>query len=443
MPVVSLFTGAGGLDWGFAKNEMFEVIFSNDVNKYPSLTYERNKAEIMGKRIAYRHTYLVNDIRDVDVEKLVSLRPKCVIGGPPCQDFSVVRGRTGEGINVPRGRLYAYFVKALIKLNPLLFVFENVPGIASQDNGKTIRIIKNDFMNLSGQIESFEETNSGAMNNSPEGYEILFDGKLNAVDFGVAQKRRRYIIIGARKDIESQLGKDLVGIKNNIQDEFNKYSIFTKYPMTTIEVFNGKTIPELEREFDVLREEWSEVPMNWIGTGSIIEEYIKLNSISDPNSHELNQAWKYHRKVLKELGYFNRNVSEIEFEDGSNIHRNETTRVIERMALIPPGFNYKVVDGTKYHVNGHEISMVYRRIHPLLPSYTILARGGGGTHGYHYSRKRSSLTNRERARLQSFPDNFQIVGSPREQLLQIGESVPPLLSKAIATSIQMALEDNL
>ena len=106
--------------------------------------------------------------------------------------------------------------------------------------------------------------------------------------------------------------------------------------------------------------------------------------------------------------------------------------VVERMRRIPPDENYKFVAGTPWKVEGKGISMIYRRLHPLKPSYTIAANGGGGTHGYHYDRDRATLTLRERARLQTFPDSFLFHGRKKDIRSQIGEAVPPLVAKRLA-----------
>lgn len=111
------------------------------------------------------------------------------------------------------------------------------------------------------------------------------------------------------------------------------------------------------------------------------------------------------------------------------------------MHQIPPGENHEIVRGTEHEVEGRGFSLIYRRLHPLLPAYTVVAHGGGGTWGYHYRRSRSRLTNRERARLQSFPDTFQFVGKTSEVRSQIGEAVPPLLSLRIAEAVNNVLED--
>ena len=81
------------------------------------------------------------------------------------------------------------------------------------------------------------------------------------------------------------------------------------------------------------------------------------------------------------------------------------------------------------------ISHVYRRLHPDKPSTTIIAGGGGGTWGYHWKENRP-LTNRERARLFGYPDDFEFVGSIAEVRRQIGNSVPPAGIRPIAKAIR-------
>jgi DNA (cytosine-5)-methyltransferase 1 len=113
--------------------------------------------------------------------------------------------------------------------------------------------------------------------------------------------------------------------------------------------------------------------------------------------------------------------------------------VIERLKLIPPGGNYQAIpDGHRLAVKGL-ISHVYRRLDPDKPAYTVVAGGGGGSMGYHYAEPRS-LTNRERARLQSFPDSFLFEGSIREIRAQVGNAVPPLAARLLVSTVAEALD---
>jgi DNA (cytosine-5)-methyltransferase 1 len=116
---------------------------------------------------------------------------------------------------------------------------------------------------------------------------------------------------------------------------------------------------------------------------------------------------------------------------------NQSKTVIERLAYIKPGENIWQTQLPKHlrlNVKGAKLSQIYKRLHPNKPSYTITGSGGGGTHGYHWKEPRA-LTNRERARIQTFPDDFEFLGSKESVRKQIGMAVPVELSKVICESI--------
>ena len=122
------------------------------------------------------------------------------------------------------------------------------------------------------------------------------------------------------------------------------------------------------------------------------------------------------------------------FGEANHDLHNDQPDVRDRLALIEPGDNYESIpEGHRLAVKGL-ISHVYRRLHPDQPAYTIVADGGGGTMGYHHKEPRS-LTNRERARLQTFPDDFLFEGSIREVRRQIGNAVPPLGAQMILGAV--------
>lgn len=109
---------------------------------------------------------------------------------------------------------------------------------------------------------------------------------------------------------------------------------------------------------------------------------------------------------------------------------NEITKqspiVIERLRHIKPGqnaFTAELPEELQLHVSGAKISQIYKRLDPSKPAYTVTGSGGGGTHIYHWSEPRA-LTNRERARLQTFPDTYKFVGGRESVRKQIGMAVP-------------------
>lgn len=128
-----------------------------------------------------------------------------------------------------------------------------------------------------------------------------------------------------------------------------------------------------------------------------------------------------------------------------NASNNELTSqagvVVERLSYIKPGQNAFTADipqRLQLQVRGARISQIYRRLDPDKPAYTVTGSGGGGTHVYHWAEPRA-LTNRERARLQTFPDSFHFVGGKESVRRQIGMAVPVLGAKVIFEAIQKSL----
>jgi DNA (cytosine-5)-methyltransferase 1 len=462
--VISLFSGAGGLDLGFVQTGLYEVIFANDILAPAMQTYSRNFGLKLiscgGEREVEANpgVALICSVERVDFAPLRNIEVDVVVGGPPCQDFSIVRGPENKrkGIEVRRGRLYAHFVRALATLKPKAFVFENVPGLVNANRGLAYKAIIEDFSHLNVRWDEVRKAIGNGITKSPEeGYEIVFSKVVDFTRLGVPQMRERLIIIGIRRDL---LGKDIVRlwkIKQLLEYRLSGgNAMFHKYPLTPIEVFEGHELPGLQDVYYRVMKEyegvWDEVgtprALEWKRkvwdklTFNIVEDYLRLNSISPGSKEELERAFEEHRKVLKELGYYGRPVKSLNPPDGSNRIPEESFEVLERLKRIPPGENHEFVRGTRWEVKGL-MSNIYRRAHPLIPAPTVIAYGGGGTWGHHYERGRGMLTNRERARLQTFPDDFLFAGTWQQVRAQIGEAVPPLASKVIAEALAQVLNN--
>ncbi|BAU66717.1 DNA-cytosine methyltransferase [Stanieria sp. NIES-3757] len=313
MKIVSLFSGCGGMDLGFIWSG-YQVVWANDIDHYACETYKLN----IGNHI------IEADIAQIDFFSI----PDCdvILGGFPCQDFSMIWKR--KGIESDRGNLYQYFVKAVALKQPLFFVAENVRGLLTANKGKAIQKIIEDFENC--------------------GYKINAD-IYNFADYGTPQLRERVLIIGIRKDIDFNYQKP--------QPTHNNY-------ITAGEALRG------------------------------VEKAI------------------YNNETLK--------------------IRPKTTKILE---LIPEGGNFQSIPkDSPYYVKGM-ISHVYRRLDRNKPATTIIAAGGGGTWGYHFSEPRP-LTNRERARLFGYPDDFKFIGKIADVRRQIGNSVSPVAIKVIADELK-------
>ena len=171
MKVVSLFSGAGGMDLGF-NNAGFETILAVEFDRLIALTFKKNFPTVK---------LLVEDISKIDFTvKLRSYaRVEGVIGGPPCQSWSEAGSK--RGINDPRGKLFYEYIRAIEEINPAFFVAENVPGMMAKRHEMVVDDIKKHFKEL--------------------GYN-LFTKMLNANDYGVPQERERIFYVGFRKDLK-------------------------------------------------------------------------------------------------------------------------------------------------------------------------------------------------------------------------------------------------
>ena len=125
----------------------------------------------------------------------------------------------------------------------------------------------------------------------------------------------------------------------------------------------------------------------------------------------------------------------------NNKHTKQSTIVKERLSYIKPGqnaWNADLPSHLKLNVKGAKLSQIYKRLDPKKPAYTVTGSGGGGTHVYHWKENRA-LTNRERARLQTFPDNFTFYGGKESVRKQIGMAVPPKGAQIILDAVLKSL----
>ena len=317
--VVSLFSGCGGMDLGF-KHAGYELIWANDYEKAACDTYAIN----LGEHIVH------GDITELDLKQI----PDCdvMIGGFPCQDFSMIWKR--GGLETDRGNLYKYFVKAVKLKKPRIFVAENVKGLLTANKGAAVKTITEDFARI--------------------GYKVSVD-LYNFADYGVPQIRQRIFIVGVRNDVD----------------------------------------------WEFLKPESTHIKEKYVSAGKALVgvKKVKLN----------------------------------------NEHQNIAEKTKKMLNMIPEGGNFSdIPKNHPLYVKGM-ISHVYRRLHRGKPSTTIIAGGGGGTWGYHFEEPRP-LTNRERARLFCYPDDFAFVGSITEVRKQIGNSVPPLAARILAEALLPAFK---
>ncbi len=164
--IIDLFSGVGGLTYGFTRFPEFNILAANEIEKDISIAYKLNHPEV---------EMLNCDIKDLTEEVLIeSLKDQkvdVIVGGPPCQSFSTLGKRKVD----ERANLFLQYKRVLNILQPKAFVFENVVGILSMDKGNFFKQIQAEFEEI--------------------GYDLQFQ-VLNAVNFGVPQHRERVILVG-------------------------------------------------------------------------------------------------------------------------------------------------------------------------------------------------------------------------------------------------------
>ena len=391
--IIDLFSGCGGLLDGFLQTGKYYPVASVEWEKRPAETLVKrledkwNIADAKDSVIRFdiqRVDELFNGFDDIKygkhdgLEKLIkNKKVDFIIGGPPCQAYSVA-GRKKEKKNMKedyRNYLFEYYLEIVSRIQPKLFVFENVPGMLSAmpDGTPIIDLIKRD-------IES-------------KGYEIIDDIKkyavLDASDFNVPQTRKRVILIGVNKKY----------FKNkDIQKELLKFytKILPKYKSkrkVTVEEAIGD-LPKCTPTFKDTR------------PSHIVEDCNITWHI--PRYHGLRDV-----KIFKMLAE--------DLESGSNKYTD--SNVLKDL--------YNKVTGSSTNVHKYHV------LRKDEPSTTILAHlHKDGLRFIHYdSSQARSITVREAARLQTFDDDFNFVGSQGDAYKMIGNAVPVKFASAIANAI--------
>ena len=371
MKIAGLFVGCGGLDLGF-KEAGFDIVWANDINEDSCETYQKH---ISGHVVAGDIKKLINDIPQTDI----------IIGGPPCQSFSLVGKRLEDD---ERSSLVISYYDAIKNIMPKVFLMENVPGLTSSKfNGQKIP----DYL-----AEEFKEI----------GYETFLI-KVKAVEYFVPQKRERIVLIGFRHGV--------------LKNEFKLISPEVFYSL----IFKNKEAVKSISAFDAL-DDLGDVNGNLTADGLCPTAYKK-----DIHS---NYA-KFMRSRQPDFLTL-------------HVVPTMSERDKKFVQFIPPGGNYMDIPDAistpriiKFKQTGGRTT-TYARLHAEKPSYTVntyFNRPNVGSN-YHYCYERL-ISPREALRLQSFPDHFTPYFSTQRSLfMQIGNAVPPLLARALAESIKEAID---
>ncbi len=294
-----------------------------------------------------------------------------IIGGPPCQAYSLL-GRHQDDIERDRRNfLYVQYGKFLEKFKPKSFVFENVPGLLSANNGKHFENIKKYFRK--------------------RGYEI-YDKTLNASDFGVIQSRKRVIIVGWKQ--ENDFG--FPDIPEHPKQWIVKDALSDLVPLEPGEI-------RMKAEYQMAANDY--LKKYEIRNGC---DFVTHNIARPHNPNDL----KIYRFAINKWNNEKVRLKYTDLPENLITHKN-TKAFLDRFKVVDG-------DGISHTVVAHIAKDGHHYIHPDIEQCR-------------------SLSVREAARIQSFPDDFYFEGSRGAAFTQIGNAVPPLMSYAIAQRIKELL----
>ena len=405
---IDLFAGAGGLSEGFMRagfKSIAHVEMNKDAcdtiktrtayhwlkeNKKISIYDDYLKSETKNKEELWKNVpeHLINSVINKEIsentlpeifktidKELNGKKIDLIIGGPPCQAYSIVGRARKDMESDPRNHLYKHYVEFLKKYKPQMFVFENVPGILSAKNGEYLtKIFK-------------------AVRNA--GYEVAIPPKnhLNAKDFGVLQDRKRVIIIGWKKELNLNY-PEFETIENNFQiqkDLFSDLKPLKNGQGTLNAVEYSKPTTEYLKQFNIRN-----------GLEFVTQHISRPNNENDLEIYQMAiEQWNNGKRL---------NYAEL---PKRLIKHSNTDSFVNRFQVV----------------NGKGVS------------HTVVAHIAMDGHYYiHPDKKQNrSISVREAARIQSFPDDYFFEGSRTAAFKQIGNAVPPLMAQKIAEKIKQIL----
>lgn len=385
--VLDLFCGAGGLAEGF-RQAGYRILGGVDYFSSAIETFEANLPGSVG---------VLADLREPDLDDLEKRFSgvDVIVGGPSCQGFSTSGGlskSSGRDQSDPRNHLFINYTDIVERLKPSWIVFENVPGLLLYENGKVALEI----------VRAFREI----------GYELV-PMILLAADYGVPQLRRRLVFVGNRTGSDISLPAPTHGDVN---------------------LWKGFSLPFAH--------------LSRIGHGK--EEGLLPHLGFDDACSDLPRVAEGKEVDGKPYAAEPTTPYQIAMRSGSDMVRQHAAAelsTLDRIAAqtLKQGQNWRdlsddVLPDRFKKIRRYDATTLLKRLRGDLPAYTITTKFNEATTGaFIHPRQARTITLREAARLQSFPDTFIFSGSAAQIRQQIGNAVPPLLAKAIAEAILPAV----
>ena len=387
--MIDLFAGAGGLSEGL-EEAGFHCVFASEIVAQYADTYRCNHPGT---------TVMTQDIRKLDAEdvrKQLGMRKgqlALIAGGPPCQGFSInapIRSTLDQ-----RNHLFKEYLRFVDAFQPRAVLIENVPGLVSFEDGDTLHAILN------------------ALGELGYGADVRI---LGAAYYGVPQMRWRTVILGLR-------GKELP--RNAFPEPVCHAPIRPNFTAT----FDGHSL---------LKVPAADIPGNFVSVKEAMDDLppVKAGERGERcREYPCAPQCDFQRAVRRgSTGIYNHEAPHL-----SPIN-------LQRLKYIKPGGNWTDIPhellpkGMKL-ARKSDHTKRYGRLSPDGLASTILTKCDPHWGAYfHYGQDRS-LTVREAARCQSFPDHYIFYGSQQEQFAQVGNAVPPMLAKAVGVALKAVLDE--
>lgn len=357
--VIDLFAGCGGFSTGFIQAG-YTITKAVEYDEMIAKTYAINHPETK---------LYIEDIGKIDNNQFFKENEAdVIIGGPPCQGFSMAGARI-RGVkfrNDPRNYLFKHYLNILKLVKPQYFVFENVKGLLTQNNGDVFKEI----------IKAFSNSENFGKDKYYVSYKIL-----NASKLGIPQKRERVFIFGVKNrnlDFEYYYTKTYEELRKKIPSFFNLYSVWDAISNLSIPTNDGL--------------------------------------IKNPKPETSYQKYLSSNKTLLT----------------NHTQTRHSKKTLDRIKKIRVGENWTVLNEKINSVH----SGSYGRMNKNEPASTITTRFDTPSGGrFIHPVESRTITPREAARIQSFPDEFRFFGSRSSICTQIGNAVPPKLAYFIANII--------
>lgn len=432
--IIDLFSGCGGLALGFQKAG-FDIAGGIELMPQACNTITTN----LNWRFGKKETHICGDIREIDADVFKDRfndEGCIVIGGPPCQAYSLVGraklkslGEDRKNVNDARGYLYQDFLRFALDLNARAVIMENVPE--STDFGGV----------------NIPDTVCGILDDN--GYDAYWT-ILNSADYGVPQIRERVFVLAVRRDEKKNIELPLPSFHSKEHQITNHQRMFDSYKKSRyfrMPIKSSDDTPVWHTVYDAL----SDLPELYPDC-SIKYKLEKMNLGMKYRREPVNNYQKVmrnwygaetqfvtancFRKTIRDFPIFARMKQGDNYVDASRI-ADELFNESERVYNYPKGSeSYKSLKKKIVPPYARDkFPEKWKRLDENKPSHTLVAHLSVDTYSHIHPREPRGISVREAARLQSFPDDFYFNCAMSDAFKQIGNAVPPLLAYGVAKTI--------